>query len=76
MNPGEELLGHEQLDYDTYIKDSTRLVLEPFVDKEMKILGLNFMYYGPFVIFYRPPENLDESGVNQSNFNSVLGIPT
>jgi hypothetical protein len=55
MNPEGELLGQEQLDYDTYIKDSTRLALEPFIDKEMKILELNFMYNGPFVVFYKSP---------------------
>jgi hypothetical protein len=63
------------LDFDTFVKDSSKLALEPFMDSEKKIFGLDFIYLCPFVVFYKVPENLEESGLAQDNFNLALGIP-
>ena len=46
------------------------------MDNEKKIYGLNTMNLTPFVVFYRVPDDLENSGIAQDNFNQVLGIPS
>lgn len=63
MNPENEIDGEQKLEFDTFIKDSQRLNLEPFMDSDRRICGLHCIILSPFVVFYRLPENLEASGV-------------